>query len=614
MLQRLQSLRQRDALLALGTMLIAGLLLTLAQYVALTRNLHSELTTQARILAQTAQAAVVFRDINESTELLRPLAAHPAILRARLTDPQGQPLALYEQPGAAGHWADTAWHVPSVSVPIVANGRTIGEVELTACIEPLWEQLAAFVAATAVIMGSALALVAWVSRRMRANVRVAEERQRYLAVHDALTGLANRDAFNEALQRATRRATVASPGFALIFIDLDNFKRVNDTFGHTGGDALLQTVAQRLRMHVRSSDVVGRLGGDEFAVLLRTAAGQAGVTAIIAAILRDLAEPFEYQGDRIAASASAGVALYPADGSTDEALLQAADAAMYHAKRLGKNAFEFYSARIASGLAAQRALEVDLRQAMATDGLWLAYQPVFDAASRIVSFEALVRWTHPSRGAVSPGEFVPLAESCGLMPELGLAILRRAASDIRHWRRQGLAVPRVAINLSSRQFTRERHQAEFVECLERFQLTPAEVSFELTESAVFEDLSSPVSIIAALQARGYALALDDFGTGYSSLAYLLRLRCNTLKIDRVFVHGASASKESSLLVGAMVHVAHALGMQVIAEGVEDPADLAHMRALGCDAVQGFVLSKPLPAQAAMALLDAVPMREQLLSA
>jgi diguanylate cyclase (GGDEF)-like protein len=457
----------------------------------------------------------------------------------------------------------------------------------------MWRQLSTFAFASGLIMASALWLVSWGSRRLRANVRAAEERRRYLAVHDALTGLTNRDAFQGLLQRWIDAQASGGAGFALLFIDVDSFKRINDTFGHSAGDALLQTVAKRLRARVRATDVVARIGGDEFAILLAAPATAETAGRVASAILREIPQPFDFQGDKVAASVSIGVALYPRDATSGETLLQCADAAMYHAKRLGKNAFEFFSAQIADTLAAQRQLEQDLRGAIDAGQLWLAYQPVFDVHLRIVSVEALVRWNHPQHGTVPPSQFVPAAEACGLMPELGREIVRIAGRDLQWWRDQGIAPPRVAVNLSSRQFVRDHHGSEFVAMLEALALSPKDISFELTEGAVFEDLDSPGSVIAQLQQRGYQLALDDFGTGYSSLAYLLRLRCDILKIDRVFVHGSAASKESTLLVAAMVHVAHALGMQVIAEGVEKDEDLAHVQRLGCDAVQGFLLSAPV---------------------
>ncbi len=602
--QRISHTSRRDALTALGAMVVAGLLLVAMQFFALDRTLRQELDTQARILAETTQAAVVFSDAAEARALLGPLRAHSAIDSARLLDAAGRTIALYRAEREHVHWTSHLAAAPVTQAPILAGTKVIGQVELVACTTPMWQQLGLFAGATLLIMVIALCLVVWGSRRLLADVHLAEGRQRYLAVHDALTGLTNRDTFCNLLEQAAGKGAQAG-GFALLFIDLDNFKRVNDTFGHAGGDALLRCVAGRLRAQVRTADVVARLGGDEFAILLAAPTTGEAARRVATGILQDLALPLAYQDDTILASASVGVALYPNDALSAEGMLQCADAAMYHAKRLGKNALEFYSARLADNLSAQRAIEQDLRHALVDDGLWLAYQPIFDGQSNIVSVEALVRWTHPVRGLVSPGEFVPVAEACDLMPELGLAIVGLAARDIEAWRARGLQAPRVAINLSSRQFVRDRHQAQFLAALTRLRLAPREVSFELTESAVFEDLSSPNSIIAALQSRGYSLALDDFGTGYSSLAYLLRLRCDTLKIDRVFVHGVSASKESTLLVSSMVHVAHALGMQVVAEGVEDLADLAHVRSLGCDAVQGFVLSKPISAAAMAALLTRV---------
>jgi EAL domain-containing protein (putative c-di-GMP-specific phosphodiesterase class I) len=302
-------------------------------------------------------------------------------------------------------------------------------------------------------------------------------------------------------------------------------------------------------------------------------------------------------------SASVGVALLPADAGTPEEAIRCADAAMYEAKRAGKDAYHFYSAELGEAMQARLALEADLRAGLPRGELLLAYQPIFDAMGKVVSFEALARWLHPTRGWVPPQEFIAVAEQSELIASLGMALLRRLRLDLTGWREQGLAMPRVALNLSARQFTRPGQRQAYLDLLYELGLDPSALEFELTESNVFEDIDSPDSILVALQSMGYSLSIDDFGTGYSSLGYLRRMRCSKLKIDRSFVKGVSASDDASSLVQSIIDVAHSLRMKVVAEGVETGEDLAHLRALHCDFYQGFGLGRPMTMEQVVQLMQ-----------
>jgi predicted signal transduction protein with EAL and GGDEF domain len=319
-------------------------------------------------------------------------------------------------------------------------------------------------------------------------------------------------------------------------------------------------------------------------------------------VVRRLPEPISFEGSELRVSASVGVALLPADAVNPEEAIRCADAAMYEAKRAGKDAYHFYSAELGEAVKARLMLEADLRAGLPRGEFFLAYQPIFDGTGRVMSFEALARWLHPTRGWVPPQEFVGVAEQSDLIASLGLAMLRRLRNDLSRWSEQGVAMPRVALNLSARQFRRQAQRQAYLDVLYELGLGPAVVEFELTESNVFEDIDSPDSILVALQSMGYSLSIDDFGTGYSSLGYLRRMRCSKLKIDRSFVKGVSASDDASTLVQSIIDVAHSLRMQVVAEGVETAHDLAHLNTLHCDYFQGFGLGRPMFVDQVMLLM------------
>jgi predicted signal transduction protein with EAL and GGDEF domain len=324
--------------------------------------------------------------------------------------------------------------------------------------------------------------------------------------------------------------------------------------------------------------------------------------AVAQRVVEQLPRRIEHEGAALQVGVSLGLALLPEDARTAEAAMACADMAMYQAKRAGKGHWSRYSAALGEAQRERRALEQALRAALAREEFELAYQPVFDAAGRLQGVEGLARWHGAQRGTVPPGQFIPVLEEAGLVGELGLALLQRLRLDLDAWAEQGLRCPPVALNLSSQQCRHEASRERFLQRLQALALTPREVEFELTETTVFEDLDSPGSIVRALQARGYALAIDDFGTGYSSLAYLLRLRCAKLKVDRVFVDDVSGRPDAALLVETMVRVGHAMDMRVVAEGVERVEDLETLKALGCDLYQGFLLAHPLPPRRFEALL------------
>jgi diguanylate cyclase (GGDEF)-like protein/PAS domain S-box-containing protein len=424
---------------------------------------------------------------------------------------------------------------------------------------------------------------------------LAEQKVHELARYDSLTGLPNRNMFLGELDRTIARAARQGTEFAVCFIDLDRFKTVNDTLGHDAGDELLKVMAHRLRAAVRKSDLVARLGGDEFVVLLEGGPG-AGLAAVADKLLAAIGEQVTLAGCQFLVTGSIGVGLYPADGDDAATLLKHADAAMYLAKENGKNNVQFYTDELAGMAARQFELESALRLALVRDELVLHYQPKVDATSNeIVGLEALVRWHHPLRGLVPPGEFIPLAEERGLIVPIGRWVVATACRQIRAWRDAGLATPPVAVNLSPRQFADNRLVDDFEDAMAASCVAPADLEIELTESVLVADPERANDVLRRLHAMGVRIAIDDFGTGYSSLSYLKRFPAQTVKIDRSFISGLPTDRDDTAITQAVIAMAHSLGLRVVAEGVETADQLGLLRQLHCDEVQGYLLGRPVPA-------------------
>ncbi len=425
---------------------------------------------------------------------------------------------------------------------------------------------------------------------------VAGQQVLQLARFDSLTGLANRNMFQDELDRALQRNAASQTGFALLFIDLDRFKFVNDTLGHDAGDALLKVMAGRLSALLRGADRLARLGGDEFVVLLDHVTDPAALSKVASRLLTELAEPLQLGGRMVQISGSVGISLFPSDGQDAATLLKNADTAMYLAKSRGKNNFQFFTPDLAQHAARFFAMESDLRQAIDADQLVLHYQPVFRASDgQLCSMEALVRWQRPGHGLVGPGEFIPLAEESGLIVPIGRWVMQAACRQLQAWRQAGYNPPRCAVNLSTRQFAAGRLVDDVREALAMHGLEAGALTVEITEGQLMADPERAQQTLQSLQALGVQVAIDDFGTGYSSLSYLKRFTANTLKIDRSFVRGLPHNHQDMAITQAVVTLAHSLRMAVVAEGVETPAQMQAVQRLGCDMVQGFLLARPLEA-------------------
>ena len=418
------------------------------------------------------------------------------------------------------------------------------------------------------------------------------------ALHDSLTGLPNRVLLLDRLAMSLARATRRRARVGVLFLDLDRFKLFNDSRGHAAGDALLRGVAERLKLAIRPDDTVARFGGDEFVVVCDELSDETEALRVGERVLRSLREPFSVGSEEIFLSGSVGIALAEA-ASSPESLLGDADAAMYRAKLGGGTRCEVFDHTMRQEAATRVATQGDLHRALERNELRVVYQPVVALDSGVVvAAEALVRWLHPDRGFVSPGEFVPLAEESGLIVPIGNWVLEEA---VRHWadhlaRHPGRVAPVLHVNLSPRQL----HQQEFVgfvhHVLTRYGVEPGQVCFELTETVLMEDLEQRRSPLTELRDLGLRIALDDFGTGYSSLTYLKRFPVDCIKIDQSFVAGVAADAFDAAIVQSVIDLAHAVGLAVVAEGLETPEQLGRLRQLGCDQAQGYLFARPRPAQ------------------
>ncbi|MEN3354461.1 MAG: diguanylate cyclase [Betaproteobacteria bacterium] len=432
--------------------------------------------------------------------------------------------------------------------------------------------------------------------RMADSLKRANDELQRLALHDPLTQLPNRVLLEDRIDQAIAHAERGKFKCAVLFVDLDRFKMVNDSLGHFVGDELLRAVASRLQTLVRGEDTVSRLGGDEFVILLRDVTGPDNANEVADKILHALRDPFRIHEQELYITPSIGISVSPLHGDTAQMLITRADAAMYNAKQAGRNNCRMYSSNMSTFFPQRLMLENDLRRALGRRELELYYQPQVDVAdSRVVGMEALIRWRHPHRGLLLPDEFIPLAEDTGLIVPIGRWIITEACAQNKAWQSTGLHELRVGVNISGAQFRQKDLLDTVAHALSASNLAPECLELEITETVVMQNPSEAVVILEKLSQMGVQIAIDDFGTGYSSLSYLKRFPIDKLKIDRSFVRDVSSSMDDAAIVRATIGLAHNLRLRVVAEGVETEDQLQFLRSLGCDEYQGYYKSKPLPA-------------------
>ncbi len=555
------------------------------------KRIEKSLRLAATVFENTTEALMV-TDIDNNITSVNPaftritgytlsevLGRNPSVLKSG-KQPSSFYETLWQSLQSAGTWTGEMW-----------NRRKNGEIY------PQWASINVLRDEDGQAVGYA-AIFRDISQR-----KEYEDRINYQANYDSLTGLPNRNLFHERLRQAMLLSQRRGEHEAVLFLDLDNFKMINDSLGHNAGDIVIQKTAERLIDAVRETDTVARMGGDEFTILLVRIANAEGAAIIARKLLSIVAEPMELLGHRVTITASIGIAISPHDTRSADDLIKFADGAMYHAKSQGKNNFQYFTSEM-KGVAIQRlTLETGLRAALENDEFELHYQPRADLASgEIAGIEALVRWRHPKEGLIPPADFIPTAEETGLILPLGQWVLRAACTQNRVWQDTGIPPVSVSVNISARQF-RQPGFADIVgEVLAETGLPPEYLELEVTESMVMGQAESAIDTLRQLNAMGVRLSIDDFGTGYSSLSYLKRFPIDALKIDQSFVRDINTSADDLAIVNTIIVMAHQLNIQAVAEGVETDAQLALLRAQGVDQIQGFILSPPVPADELVRLL------------
>lgn len=613
---RLSSRLVVTGILAAGLALLTVVLaLTGLDYWSTRQSMLEDSRVEAAIVADNLWAAVVFHDARAAGEMLAALKSSPMVLGAGVYDSKGLLLAHYarepgqgsaltlRETGMQGTTERAGLQVLEIIRPVEAAGVVSGTLYFRKSMSAVYSRLLVRFASALLIAGCTMAMAVAMVLRSRSAVRHAENRLHALAHTDAVTGTSNRHACAEHLAAEIARARALGTRVALIYIDLDNFKTLNDTFGHAAGDGLLREVARRLRAVARDSDSVSRVGGDEFAVVLRLDMDDATLFTYGERIVKTFAQPFTELGQQMTMTCSAGIATYPGDAADMDSLISSADTAMYRAKELGKNQCVRFDASMNQAVVRRQAIEQALRTALQQgEGLALHYQPLFSAADRsLIGVEALLRWTHPELGQVSPLEAVMTAEDCGLIVPLGYWVMRTACRDAARWQAHGPL--RVSVNISARQLGDPQFLERIMDTLREERLPAQQLEIELTETVLMENMEAGAHILHRLSQLGIHLAIDDFGTGYSSMGYLRQLPVRRLKIDRSFVKDLPGHEHSRTIVDAIVALAHGLGLQITAEGVETPEQADYLVRQGCDVLQGYLFARPMPAAELEALLS-----------
>jgi diguanylate cyclase len=636
--------------MALGT-LTASLLVS--DNISSRALLQNRLSTLADVVGQNSTAALNFNDPPAAVEVLEALRAEPPVVSACLYDVSGQLFAQYQRQRRAGHCPPALVQIrvtnrdyPSVNRPVMRHAELVGTLLLTSDLQDLDKRrghlllVAGLLALLALIVGgvSGRVLQRKISRpifelaqamdevtvdqnfavrvsesgtdeivqlgkgfnamlseleRRDAAKRSAEAKLQFQAFNDALTGLPNRRLFSDRLSQVLATAQRESQVLALLYIDLDGFKLVNDSLGHSIGDALLVQVATRLQSRVRRSDTLARLGGDEFTVVLGNLHKKEEATVVAKDLLDALAAPFLIEGHQLTIGASIGISIFPENSQDAADLMQQADSAMYAAKRDGRNRATYFTPELGSMVRERLNLENQLRGAITRGEIRVHYQPEFDAVSnRLVRFEALARWTHPTLGTIPPGKFIPVAEESGLIVALGAYIMETACAEAVRWQAIAPYPVQVAVNVSTIQFRRDHFVEEVIGVLNRTGLRPDLLQLELTETIMLTGVHRAVETMNRLRALGVGFAIDDFGTGYSCLTYLPALPFDAMKIDRGFVRDLNVRPESRAMVNSLVALAHNIGIRVIVEGVETVEQLELIRTFGGNEIQGYLLGRP----------------------
>lgn len=589
-----------------ATLLCAAVLLVVVQFLSLRKSFLEDLHAQINIVASNSTAAIAFRDAQASQEILTALHTSSSVESAAIYIEDGPALAYYARskqsplalpsPDLLRDGHQFFWRHLDLAQTVELNGKRIGLVTIRATLDILYGRLAMYALITALVVGASLGIGYLLVLRMRKAIARAEAHLTYQAHVDPVTGLPNRHAFNEHLTYTLSKVEHLGGHLELLLLDLDNFKSVNDSIGHSKGDQLLKAVGQRISASLRDADTVCRIGGDEFAIILESRSSERKGDAVAAKVIQALTTPFSVDDHEIYVTGSVGVSS-SADDSWDILILtRNADTAMYVAKAKGKNTFAVFRQEMNQNAQKRLVIENALRKAIKNDELALHYQPKLHLRhNRITGFEALLRWTNPQLGAISPVEFIPIAEETGMINQIGMWVVQAACQQIAEWEKLGLADFKVSLNLSPRQTKNPQLANDILNVIHTVGIEPARLELEITESQLMENVGANVELLAHLRSHGLRLSIDDFGTGYSSMAYLKRFPINELKIDRSFVRDIPGDGDDEAIIASIIALGHGLGLTVIAEGVETEQQIAFLRSVDCDSIQGYHLAKPMPA-------------------
>lgn len=592
-----------NALSTGSALLFAFLLLVGHRWISDRQGLLEDIQLQATLVGANASVAVAAGDPAMGEDMLAAVANSPQIQEAVMYRENGNAFVRFDR----SNYKHLPEHVPAlghvftssdltVTVPVKFGTTPVGWIAVRASLAGLYESILQFAGGLIATAAIATLLGHLASHSLRQRMERAEQDLRLLALYDRVTGLANRHAFELAIEQTLLRHQRDGDASALLFIDVDGFKKINDRFGHRVGDKVLEEIGERITFNLRASDIVARLGGDEFGAILVNTSSPADAAHVAENLVREAAKPFISDKNSLHIGFSIGIAMIPADGDTAATLMHHADLAMYHAKQLGKGNFQFFSDTLGSAVKRRLDIEEGLRQAMAKGELFVVYQPqVAHEGDAPSGLEALVRWRGNDGSVIPPAEFIPVAEESGLIADMGKIVLEQVCTDIRRLRDAGYRVPTVAVNVSGQQFNRRSLVQDMRNLLDTHGLVPSDIEVELTESALMDRFDDYRQIMHDFSTLGIRIAIDDFGIGYSSFGYLRKLPVSKLKIDRSFVQDLPDNSESVTIVNGIVSMAHALGLRVVAEGVEKSAQAECLLTHGCDLLQGYLTGRPMAA-------------------
>ncbi|WP_394778793.1 putative bifunctional diguanylate cyclase/phosphodiesterase [Undibacterium sp.] len=566
-------------------------------------------------LADESSHAVQLSDTRAAQQMLSQFGVSRSVDAATILTLQGQPLAEYRAESAEvlreplGETTGTIYRFGlsyldvAQAINVGADHGLVGLLEVRIGLRQFYLRLMVFLGIVVGAVSAALLIARLLVVGLKKEILEIEAHLQFLAHTDAVTGLPNRHAFSSRLQSAISTVSETGGTADVLLLDLDNFKVVNDTLGHHHGDQLLTLVAARLSSLLRENDVVCRIGGDEFAIILETRVRKSGGERIAEKIITSFKEPFIVDRQEMYITCSIGISTFPDGGLDRTSLTRNADTAMYRAKAKGKNAFEKFHPEMDTAIKKRANIASNLRKALEREELALYYQPKVSLADgKVIGFEALLRWDHPEMGAISPVEFIPIAEESGLIIPIGSWVIDTACRQVREWENAGFGDIKVAVNLSARQTKSIALIDDVLNALRKSGLEPRQLELEITESMLMDNIHVNMDLLENLQAAGIFLSIDDFGTGYSSMAYLKRLPIDQLKIDKAFINDIPGDGDDEAIVSAIISMAHRLGLAVVAEGAETVEQINFLKAAGCDAVQGYYISKPIPAQDVAAFL------------